>query len=363
MVRVIAEAGTTMEGSTARAIEMVEAFADAGAWGFKVQLLRAESIATAGAPVYWANNAAGYLSQREAFSKGGLVDYDDWWNVQSECVRHGVEFIGTPFDLEAAAKLHEMGCGWVKIASGDITWWPLLDYCGANFGRVIVSTGAATLKEITDAYDRLHRGGAAMTFLACTLAYPCPSDQASLGRITELLRQARDGVSCIPGAEVGYSDHTLSVMTGAVAAAAGATMLEKHVTWAPDGRVRVADHAMGLAPGGFGEYVRAAEAAVAMMGGDFVPLVSELAARAGARRTARYARPLRAGDRVGPDDVTWLRPDDGDGVESIRVAVEAMGRNAALCRDVLGGATVAAADFGTYAVARARVDLGEGRLG
>ena len=52
--------------------------------------------------------------------------------------------------------------------------------------------------------------------LACVCAYPTPIEQANLRRI------ASDGFD-------GYSDHTTSVLTGALCVAAGGTIVEKHV--------------------------------------------------------------------------------------------------------------------------------------
>jgi N,N'-diacetyllegionaminate synthase len=114
--------------------------------------------------------------------------------------------------------------------------------------------------------------------------------------------------------EIGYSDHTTSVVTSYGAAVLGATMLEKHYTTKPGGEL-VPDHAMAFAPPRMQQYAsNAQEGGRARGDGRLEPMPHELAARHGARRSCCYARDLPAGHPLGHDDITWLRPGpDRDG--------------------------------------------------
>jgi sialic acid synthase SpsE len=302
---VIAEAGMTMEGSAGRARDLVDAAADAGCWGFKVQLLKPERIAAAGAARYWSHGAA--ISQREVFARARPLPYEAWAEIAGYCGLRGVEFLATPFDLQAVDVLSEIGVRFVKIASGDLTYRALIERVAAHELPMILSTGAATHTEIRRTLSWLPNGYP-VVLLACTLAYPTDLDHAMLGRIEGIRRSG-----LIPQDwPVGYSDHTRSfVETPLAAAALGARLLEKHFTLGGDPDV-VPDHDLALDPARMAEYVRMARLGWQMRGGTVLaPIAAEIPAWAGARRGVYAARTIRAGQTISPDDLDYLRPADG----------------------------------------------------
>ena len=124
-MRVIAEAGQTMLASVPVAIDQAYRAAHAGAWGYKTQLLKPGAIASPDAPKYWTHGPGD--NQREAFTRAGLLDYGAWREVKWACDDFGIEFLATPFDLDALDALEEIGVNVYKIASGDITFRPLLE--------------------------------------------------------------------------------------------------------------------------------------------------------------------------------------------------------------------------------------------
>ena len=296
-MKVVAEAGQCAMGDVALAIHMAGAAKDAGAWGFKVQLLKPETIAAADAPKYW-NDDYPSKNQREAFTLAGLVDYGAWREVKEACDEIGIVFFATPFDLEAVDALHQIGVTHFKVASGDLTYKALIETCHATGGQVILSTGAAYQIEITRALCWAPHA----TLLACTLSYPTPLAAAHLARIDSLHH-------AFPGTPVGYSDHTSHNGTALAAAALGASMIEVHYTHdktAGD----VPDHAMALDPEGLAAYVAHAQTGALLRGSrDLVPCSVEDRARHGARRSAHATRDLLAGETVGETDVVFLRPD------------------------------------------------------
>jgi len=300
--RVIAEAGQCNQGSINKAIEMAQYAADAGAWGFKTQLLKPETIARPDAPKYWDDNF-GTANQREAFTKAGLVDYGRWAEVKAACDDFGIRFLATPFDLEAVDALVGMGCDTIKIASGDITYKQLLRHVREAGVNVLLSTGAASLTEIVRAVD-LWLDAPKVTILACTLSYPTPADAAHLARISSL----RDE---FPGNKLGYSDHTSLPETAMCAAALGAEVLEVHYTLDRNGS-DVPDHAMAVDPPMLAAYVQAAMFGARLRGnGRLMPVAAEMPARNGARRSAVANRDLFPGMWMSEDYCDFLRPGDG----------------------------------------------------
>lgn len=287
-----------MEGSVATAVEMARQAKRAGAWGLKTQLLKPETIAREDAPKYW-TDLIGTANQREAFTTAGLVDYGEWREVKQECDRIGIEFLATPFDLEALDILLDMGCGWVKIASGDITYQQLLEAVGRSGARVILSTGASHKGEIGRALRWL--GTHEVTLLACTLSYPTPAGEAHLARI-ETLREF---------GHVGYSDHTSLPHTGMCAAALGSEINEVHYTLDRNG-TDVPDHKMAVDPPLLAEYVAASEFGARLRGSpQLLPARVEGAAMHGARRSITATRDLLPGRVLVEADFAFLRPGDG----------------------------------------------------
>lgn len=295
---VVAEAGQCMEGSTARAIEMARVARRAGCWGFKVQLLSPEAIASTDALKYW-HDDLGTETQVDAFRKAGVVPYSAWVDVKQACDQLGIVFFGTPFDLEAVDQLEAIDVPMYKIASGDITHRPLIERIARTKKPVMLSTGASSSRDILDALGwGLDEQNTVM--LACSLVYPTPDGFANLARIETLRRY-------FP--LVGYSDHTLGTRTSLAAATLGAVVLEKHYTM---GGSRVPDHDIALTPDRMREYVIGAAHGVALRGdGELSVMAAEEAAHHGARRSIYAARDMARGHRLRLEDLAFLRPGGG----------------------------------------------------
>lgn len=297
-VRVVAELGQAA-GDLGYAVRAAEAAKRAGCWGAKIQVLDPERIASPDAVKYWSTQPGDDSSQASVFARNGVLDpgaVREWF---SECRRIGLVPLATPFDVEAVATLVDAGSTVLKIASGDLTYRRLLDAVAATGLPVFLSTGASDGHEVQRAYGRLRDQGCPLVVcLACSLSYPTPDEEAHLLRISYL--------RSVYGPRVGYSDHTLGVETGMIAAALGALLLEKHFAAEDTGSP---DDEMALTPLMMTAYVRGAEAGKRMAGQHgFQVADCELPARVGARRSLRWARDLPAGHVIGPDDIVEQRP-------------------------------------------------------
>jgi sialic acid synthase SpsE len=121
--------------------------------------------------------------------------------LAQHCKEVGIEFSCTPFYLDAVSELQPY-VDFYKVASYELLWDDLLAACAKTGKPVIISTGMATMDEITHAVDVLKSSGCKEpTILHCTSAYPTPYEEANLAAI-ETIRQAT-------GCEVGWSDHTV----------------------------------------------------------------------------------------------------------------------------------------------------------
>jgi N,N'-diacetyllegionaminate synthase len=177
--------------------------------------------------------------------------------------------------------------------------------------------GAATLAEVSRSVGWLRKWRTPFALLHCVSSYPVADDDAHLCWIGELAAKF--------GVPVGYSDHTTELLAGAFAVAAGATVVEKHLTY--DRSAAGPDHSASFDPDQFGRYVKLVRRAAALCGspGKHV-LDGERDVRRVSRQSLVAARDIPAGQPVSPLDLTVQRP--GTGIPAADVA-RAVGRRAA----------------------------------
>ncbi|MEO0588404.1 MAG: N-acetylneuraminate synthase family protein, partial [Planctomycetota bacterium] len=220
----------------------------------------------------------------------------------------GLAFVVTPFSLADVDDLAQLPIDAVKIASPDAVNAPLLDRAAQLGKPMLISTGTCDNAELDDAARVAQVSGGAL--LQCVSSYPAPTDQAALGGIAKLRSTWDDLLPDAPRLRVGYSDHTPGVTTGALAVAAGACLLEKHLTTDPTRPGP--DHAASLAPQAFADYVRQARDAAAMLGPIAKrPQPCEADVARVARQSLCTTRDLPAGHTLTHDDLAIKRPGTG----------------------------------------------------
>jgi N-acetylneuraminate synthase len=220
----IAEAGVNHENSIDNAKRLIDDAAEGGAHAIKFQTYKAETLAVKDSPSYWNTINENITTQYELFKK-----YDKFWKNEFEelrkyCDQAGVEFLSTPFDMEAATFLSEL-MDVIKISSSDITNFPFIEYI-CSFGKpIILSTGASYLWEIHQALELINRHKLPCCLMHCVLNYPTENKNANLGMLLDI-KQA------FPNAVLGYSDHTIPENMDVLISAnlLGATIIEKHFT-------------------------------------------------------------------------------------------------------------------------------------
>jgi N,N'-diacetyllegionaminate synthase len=291
-VYVIAEIGSNHDGDKARALELIRACAQAGADAVKFQLFKADSLVNP--------------SLRPDFH--GIIQHlefpRDWLRALKDYAdAHGIHFLATPFDLEAVALLDALEVPALKIASSDLTNWPLLRAAAQTSRPVIISAGLAYLGEVEEAVLALRSFGATeIAVLHCVAEYPTRDEDVNL-RYMALMEGAL-------GVPVGFSDHTRGLGAPVAAAALGACIIEKHVTHS-----RLAqgpDHFFALEMPELSQLVVLVREAEKARGKLLRTLTAEeLADRDRARRGVFARVPIPAGARVTADMLVALRPARG----------------------------------------------------
>ncbi len=249
-VYVIAELGVNHDGSVQRALEMVDAAAEAGADAVKTQWFEAERLMSKASRLAGYQQAAGERDPAEMLRRLQL-SRDEMTRVVDRARSRNIHAIVTVFSHDLVEEAARLGWDAYKTASPDIVHRPLLEALLGTGKPMILSTGAATLEEVVRATDWVSAARDRLAVLQCVSCYPTRPEHASLGGIRAVADATR-----LPA---GYSDHTAEEDTGAAAVALGARILEKHFTY--DRAAKGPDHSASLDPAGFAHYVRHARAA------------------------------------------------------------------------------------------------------
>ncbi len=140
------------------------------------------------------------------------------------CQKHEIEFFSTPFDYEAIDYLEKIGVRMHKVASCDITNYPLLTKLARTNKIILLSTGASTLEEIKNAVNVISKYNDKIVVMHCNLKYPTADNEANLGMIKDLYNNFGDKYV------IGLSDHTKNLLTPAFSYLLGASIFERHFT-------------------------------------------------------------------------------------------------------------------------------------
>lgn len=311
-VFIIAEAGVNHNGDAARALAMVDAAKAAGADAIKFQTFSADKLAAPGAEKAEYQKRETGEGDQHGMLKALEMSEDLHHRLIARCAEVGVEFMSTPFDEEAADFLIAAGMRRIKVPSGEIVNHPFLGHLAALDRPMIVSTGMATMDEITEAVTviaatRAERGLTAplaevVTILHCTSNYPAAPSDVNL--------RAMRSIAETTGLPVGYSDHTLGLAVSTAAVALGASVIEKHFTLDPS--LPGPDHRASLTVDELTALVRQIRDVEAALGSAVkAPTAAEMPVRAVARRSVMARRALPAGHVLSEDDLILLRPATG----------------------------------------------------
>ena len=303
---IIAEAGVNHNGNYDLARRMVYAAKEAGADYVKFQTAVPELVISTYAPKaeYQKETTGAEQSQLE-MCRAIHLPLSDYAPLKALCDEVGIGFMSTPFDLVSIDCLADLHMDYWKIPSGEITNLPYLRKIASKGGRVILSTGMSTLREVAEAVDVLEKGGiprADIIVLHCTTQYPAPYESVNL--------RAMNTLALLGCQAVGYSDHTNGIAIPVAAAALGAKVIEKHFTL--DRNLPGPDHRASLEPDELAEMIRSIRSVEAALGsGDKIVAEAERPNIAVARKSIVAARAIAQGEILTEENLTVKRPGNG----------------------------------------------------
>jgi len=299
---VIAEAGVNHNGSLDIARQLATIARESGSDYVKYQTFVPSLVASHEAPVTAYQSTAGYGDQQGMLSQFVLSD-DDHRSLKKHCADIGIGFSSTGHDLESAAYLDGLGQDFVKVGSGDLTNWQLLEAVAGYGQTLFVSTGASSWEDVVATVKFLETVGVSITddlvLFQCTSAYPAPVGEANV----KVLSRYHDEFGC----RVGYSDHTPSAEAALAAVALGAVVVEKHLTL--DTTMEGPDHSSSLDPEDFHQYVAAIRRVEAALGTPEKHVTQSEAGNQPLIRKGLYAKStIIAGEEFSMENVVAKRP-------------------------------------------------------
>ena len=303
---IIAEAGVNHNGDVNLAKKLIDVAKGAGADAVKFQSFKAENVVTKTAQKakYQKQTTGSGESQYEMIRKLELSDAD-FKKLASYARKKGILFLSTPFDKESVDLLDELGVPAFKIASGEITNFPLAKYIAKKGKPVILSTGMSTLDEIGEAVRVIKSEGIMdIVLLHCVTAYPAKVEDMNL-RAMHTLKSAFK----LP---VGLSDHTIGITVPIAAVALGAVAIEKHFTL--DKNLPGPDHQASLEPRELKQMIKAIREVEKSLGnGVKSPTAEENEIKKVARRSIIAKVNIPKGTTVTEEMLEFKRP--GTGIE------------------------------------------------
>lgn len=305
-VIIIAEAGVNHNGDLELARRMVREAGKAGADYVKFQTAVPELVISEFAPkAEYQKETTGAGQSQLDMCRAIHLPLSAYAGLKALCDSEGIGFMSTPFDLVSIDCLASLDMDYWKIPSGEITNLPYLRKIGRLGGKVIMSTGMATLAEVDAALEVLADAGtprSSVWLLHCTTQYPAPLESVNL--------RAMDALATLGCAGVGYSDHTKGILVPVAAVALGAKVIEKHFTL--DRNLPGPDHKASLEPHELAELVKAVRATELVLGnGEKRAADAEIGNMAVARKSIVAARDICAGEILTEDNIAVKRPGNG----------------------------------------------------
>lgn len=299
---IIAEVSGNHMGSLDRALRIVEEVAKSGAQAIKLQTYTADTMTIdIKENEFFIDDKSSIWNGRTLYEL--YTEAHTPWEWHAEIFDYakslGLIPFSTPFDSSAVDFLEEIGVSLYKIASFENTDLDLIRKVSLTGKPVIISTGMASVAEISDAVSTARGAGCIdLILLKCTSAYPATPDDANLLTIPHM----RELFDC----QVGLSDHTLGIGVSLAAVAHGATVLEKHVTLSrSDGAV---DSLFSMEPNEIKQLVHESEIVRRSLGDVKYGFSEREDLSASHKRSLYIVEDLQKGDAITSKNLRAIRP-------------------------------------------------------
>lgn len=187
---------------------------------------------------------------------------EDFAFVDALCRELGIGWFASVLDRPSFDFVMALDPAMLKLPSTISEHREFLSHVAANYtGDIVVSTGmtdASYVEWVVETFGR----NRTLHLLQCTSAYPTPPEDCDIAVIRSFAELARRHGNIVPG----YASHDEGWKGSIMAVAAGARMIEKHVTLPTLDGAPADPVALDLTTGAFAEYVAEIRQAERMLG-------------------------------------------------------------------------------------------------
>ena len=251
---IIAEIGINHNGSLDIARQLIDWSVLSGANAVKFQKRTVEKVYSKEELDRYRESPWGTTNREQKMGlEFGKEEYDE---IDSYCKAKGIDWFASAWDLDSQEFLAAYDLKYNKIASAMLTNKELLEMVAREGKYTFLSTGMSTYEEIDDAVNIFRLQGCPYEVVHCNSTYPMKNEDANL-KMIEVLRER---YHC----KVGYSGHETGRIVSFMAAAMGASSIERHITL--DRTMYGSDQAASLEVSDFVKLVKDIRAIPAIMG-------------------------------------------------------------------------------------------------
>jgi pseudaminic acid synthase len=216
-----------------------------------------------------------------------------------------IKIFSSPFDSTAIELLEKLNCPFYKVASFEMTDYPLIKKLAKTKKTLIISTGLSDLKEIEFTYRYAKKHGAGeIILLYCVSKYPSEISDFNLNNIRILKKK----FNCT----VGFSDHSKNDDIAYAAIAAGAEIIEKHISL--KNKYTALDYDFSLKGSEIKKFRKKIDEAYKLLGKDFFYREKKELKNKLHRRSIFATKKILKGEKFSKSNIKVLRP--GIGISS-----------------------------------------------
>ena len=322
---IIAEIGVNHNGNFKIAEKLIKIAKSSGANAVKFQIFKASDLSKKNAKLapYQFKNLKKKISQFEMLRNLELKK-KDYLNLYKLCKKNKIDFMCSVFD-EDSLKFYQnnFNKSFIKIPSGEITNYFLLNKINIEKSKVILSTGMSNLKEIAQAINvisknkiynfnndkikiinskRLKLLQKKLFVLHCVSDYPTEKKYLNLNAIETMQNELK--LVC------GFSDHTIGLDAAPIAVAKNSKIIEKHFTL--NNKLKGPDHKCSLNPNQLKKYIDVIRDAELMLGKSKKSIQScEKKNVLSVRKSLVVKKDLKKGEIIRYSMLTAKRPANG----------------------------------------------------
>ena len=217
---VFAEIGINHNGDLGIAKQLIDMAVEAGCDAVKFQkrtidIVYSPEVLAAPRQSPWGTTTK---EQKEGleFTKS---QYDE---IDAYCRSKAIPWFASAWDIPSQEFLRSYNLPYNKIASAMATHLEFVDAVASEKKPTFLSVGMCTHEDVDKAVAVLRKHGCPFSIMHTVSTYPCAEEDLNLLAMQELRKRY--------GVPVGYSGHEVSVSPSVMAAALGASVVERHIT-------------------------------------------------------------------------------------------------------------------------------------